>query len=260
MTDLFIRHFGLSSSDLDIDFDQPSRPHLVTQILQCCLISSNQTEPDQNSIWKLTVGKRIEYLLSISAAMGQTSSITETFRCLNQKCQQQIEVELSIEALSSLQHEADDTEHLSIRVGDEDLLFRRPTGTDQLKWQQDPLNDEKTGLEAIIRSLLVEPALFNDNGLLIEENIQIIDEAMQKFDPLVNFRATVYCPYCETQHAYEIDLQETARRSLRLAQRHLVQDVHRLALHYHWSEEQILSLPVWRRRHYLALLEGERDL
>ena len=222
-------------------------------------MSSNKANPDQNSIWKLTVGNRIEYLLSISGAMGKTSSITETFGCLNQKCQQQIEVELSIEVLTNLQHEADDTEHLSIRVGDKDLIFRRPTGTDQLKWQQEQFNKEKTGLEAIIRSLLVEPALFNENGLLIEENIQIIDKAMQEFDPLVNFRTIVYCPYCKTQHAYEIDLQETALRCLRQAQEHLVQDVHRLALHYHWSEEQILSLPVWRRQHYLVLLEEERD-
>ena len=260
MTDLFIQHFGLSRNDIDIDFDQPSRPHLVTQILQRCLISSNKAEPDPNAIWELTVGKRIEYLLGITAAGGKTSSFTETFPCRNPECQQQIEVELSFVALTNLQHEADDSEHLSIQVGEEELVFRRPTGTDQRNWQQEQFNDEKTGLGAIIRTLLVQPAMFKDNGLSIEENIQIIDEAMQEFDPLVNFHVTADCPYCEAQRSYEIDLQETALRCLRQAQRLLVRDVHRLALHYHWSEEQILSMPVWRRQHYLALIEGERDL
>ena len=32
------------------------------------------------------------------------------------------------------------------------------------------------------------------------------------------------------------------------------EEVHVLALHYHWSEAQILALPATKRRRYLALL------
>lgn len=34
----------------------------------------------------------------------------------------------------------------------------------------------------------------------------------------------------------------------------LLTEVHALALHYHWSERDILALPRARRRRYLALL------
>ncbi len=41
----------------------------------------------------------------------------------------------------------------------------------------------------------------------------------------------------------------------------LYREVHHLALHYHWSERDILALPHGKRRRYLALLAdaaGER--
>jgi hypothetical protein len=37
-----------------------------------------------------------------------------------------------------------------------------------------------------------------------------------------------------------------------------VADVHRLARAYHWSEEDVLALPVTRRRRYLAHVDRDR--
>jgi hypothetical protein len=39
----------------------------------------------------------------------------------------------------------------------------------------------------------------------------------------------------------------------------MIADVHRLASTYHWSESEILALPLPRRRRYLAALDAERD-
>ncbi|MBN8471788.1 hypothetical protein JYJ95_35225 [Corallococcus exiguus] len=39
----------------------------------------------------------------------------------------------------------------------------------------------------------------------------------------------------------------------------MLHDVHRLAAHYHWSEDQILRLKLPRRAAYLALIEAEDD-
>jgi len=41
--------------------------------------------------------------------------------------------------------------------------------------------------------------------------------------------------------------------------RRLLQDVHRLALAYHWSEADIWRLPLHRRLAYLLALEGDAD-
>jgi hypothetical protein len=48
------------------------------------------------------------------------------------------------------------------------------------------------------------------------------------------------------------ELDDRAGRSLH--------DVHILALHYHWSEADILRMPERRRAHYLALLRTEPTL
>jgi hypothetical protein len=39
----------------------------------------------------------------------------------------------------------------------------------------------------------------------------------------------------------------------------LLQDVHRLALAYHWSEPQVWQLPLRRRLAYLMALESDAD-
>jgi len=41
--------------------------------------------------------------------------------------------------------------------------------------------------------------------------------------------------------------------------RGLLRDVHRIARAYHWSERDILTMPVGRRLAYLLLLEEEAD-
>ncbi|NOK38398.1 hypothetical protein [Corallococcus exercitus] len=39
----------------------------------------------------------------------------------------------------------------------------------------------------------------------------------------------------------------------------MLHDVHRLAVRYHWSEDQILRLTLPRRAAYLAIIEAEDD-
>ena len=36
----------------------------------------------------------------------------------------------------------------------------------------------------------------------------------------------------------------------------LYEELHRIAIHYHWSERAILRLPTSKRRRYLRLLES----
>src|SRR5918995_5159101 len=70
--DLLLRPFGLSRDDLEIDFNQYSRPRLVTQILRCCTTSKVGEVPDQAFFWSLSSGKRIECLAAI-ATLGNPS-------------------------------------------------------------------------------------------------------------------------------------------------------------------------------------------
>jgi len=54
------------------------------------------------------------------------------------------------------------------------------------------------------------------------------------------------------------DVQSYVQRELRYDAEFLFEDVHQLATRYHWSEEEILSLPRKRRVQYveMALRQG----
>jgi len=254
---LSLRPFGLFRSDLEIDFDQYSRPHLVTQILQCCTTSEYGELPDPDFLWDLTSGKRIECLAMI-ATSKDSSGLAVHLRCANETCLQEMELEITLHELASIQHPVDGADHFSIQVGDESLPIRKPTGRDQCNWLELSFSDEDTAIRAMIQTLLVESSFWGRSSIP-DEWVRSIDRAMEEHDPLVNFVLMIPCPHCDLENRHDIDLQELTLDVLRREQLRLLEAVHRLALHYHWGEEQMFSLPPWRFRHYLALIEEEEN-
>lgn len=258
---LALRPFGLYESDLGVDFQRTLRPHLVTRILACC---TRETEAEQRHIepqffWNLTVGKRTECLLNLAATEAGPEMVL-TFGCRNEACGQQLEIELSLEELRALQDEAYEAEQISIELDGGPLVLRRPTGSDQLVWLQGRYTDEESALSAMLRTLLPHEASISDLAceLLPREMLGTVESALEEHDPLVSFSLSALCPYCAEENSYEIDLEELALNRLRRAQLRLLASVHTLAAHYHWSEQEIFSVPFWRRAHYLSLIEKEK--
>jgi hypothetical protein len=78
--------------------------------------------------------------------------------------------------------------------------------------------------------------------------------AMAERDPQAEIELELSCPSCGHGFSVLLDagtylLQELDARAARL-----LEDVHALALHYHWSEPEILALSPARRERYLELL------
>lgn len=259
ITDLALRPFGLYENDLNVDFNHTARPFLVTRILEGCTRDARGQAVDQSFFWNLTVGKRIECLLSLSA-FGEELAIPVTFRCPNEACAQELETEVSLAEISELQEQAYEAESVSIPFRDELLALRRPTGSDQVAWLRNRFADEGAAAAEMYRTLRLEDAADTvfDHGRL-GELVQAVDEAMAEHDPLINFSLRVQCPYCETESPFEIDLETLSLSWLRQAQSRLLASVHRLAAHYHWSEQQVFSVPYWRRASYLGLIEKEKN-
>jgi len=257
-TALTLRPFGLYESDLNIDFNNTLRPFLVTQILECCTRGEGQEVP-QSFFWNLTVGKRIECLLNLVSPEEQTK-IAVIFACQNANCGQELEIELSLDEIFSLQEEAYADEQVSMKVGDKQLGLRRPTAADQLTWLKSGFANEETALQTMIGTLLLPgpdgPFVFED---VVAAQASGIEQLLDDSDPLIDFKVEVHCPYCETARMFEIDLEDLSLRRLRQAQLRLLRSVHSLARHYHWSEKEIFSVPYWRRAHYLSLIDREKN-
>jgi hypothetical protein len=254
---LLLRPFGLLRDDLEIDFNQYSRPRLVTQILRCCTTSKDGEVPDQAFFWSLSSGKRIECLVAI-ATLGDPSGLTVRLRCPDEMCRQEMEVEISTHELADLQRRSDETDRFLVRIGDEKVPVRLPTGQDQQDWLETSFDYEGIAPNTIIETLLLGPHSFQEDSLP-DEWVQPINAALEEIEPLVNFVVLARCPECENENRHEVDLQDVSLGMLHRDQLRLLRSVHRLALHYHWSEEQIFGLPPWRYSHYLALIEKEVD-
>jgi len=83
--------------------------------------------------------------------------------------------------------------------------------------------------------------------------------ALWRLDPIAECRIDMECPSCAGAVAALIDGHAILRTGLGGAQR-LYGDVYRMARAYHWSEAEILALPLKRRRHYLAIAGAEERL
>jgi hypothetical protein len=144
-----------------------------------------------------------------------------------------------------------------IQISDRNIPFRKPIGRDQLELLSVPNIDQDEATKRIIRRLITDAGeeIDNQGWMLPDDSMGAIDSAMSEFDPLINFSISIGCPYCENEAKYEVDLEEFALKKLQTIQRHLVHAIHTIAKNYHWSEQQILSIPSWRRAIYLSLIE-----
>lgn len=254
--DLALRPFGLFEGDLDVDFTTPRSIQTGIQILQCCTRDKKGQVLDQTFFWALPISKRIECLLTL-VRLCDIAQLPVLLTCSNETCRRQMELEISLDELLSVPQQANTTDPLTIKVGGESMHIRKPTGRDQLEWQTRSFPNADFAIRAMIQTLLIEhDSNTSDEECPIPEDwIPILSESMEGYDPLISFHVVAVCPYCDEEGKYELDLEALSLRELHQAQQKLLQSVHRLAGHYHWSEQQILSLPPWRRTRYLALIE-----
>ena len=81
-----------------------------------------------------------------------------------------------------------------------------------------------------------------------------IEQHMYDVAPRVEQTMEARCAECERTFLAPFDVHRLLFCELRAGAGQLYQEVHYLALHYHWSEREILELPRERRRGYIELL------
>lgn len=249
---LALRPFGVVEADLAFNFNQAQRARLVTGLLEHCTVGERGAPPG-DFLLDLTVGKRVECLLNLAA--GRRPGFEFKLTCADEACARELELELTLDEIAALQSEADEAGLLTVELDEESLTLRKPLGRDQLAWLDAAYADEDEAAREMILSLAAERAPRE----LKREWVEIINRAMDDFDPLVNFNFSAECGECGHVSTRFLDLEELALSELRAAQSNLLATVHRLASRYHWSEREIFAVPHWRRTHYLALIARDEE-
>ena len=91
---------------------------------------------------------------------------------------------------------------------------------------------------------------------LSDEHIEAIERAVEAVAPEVTIEVSTNCPNCDASNIVTVD----PYLCLTQCGQTLLQDVHTLARHYHWSESEILRLPRRRRELYLRMLDRDRAM
>ena len=84
-----------------------------------------------------------------------------------------------------------------------------------------------------------------------------IERHMEVAAPHVDLTLAAHCPECDREFTVPFDLQGFFLAECQTSRDLLYREVHYLAYHYHWSEQEILALSREKRRKYIAILAEE---
>lgn len=221
---------------------------LATKILSACFIRLDDMPVNSNIVGKLLVGDR-DFLILQLRRMTLGDRFAAVFSC--PACKLAMEVDFFAQDISIESRpqnttiycwESNDTE--SPRPP---IHFRLPNGADQ-----EAVADLSTD-EAV--EVLLARCVNDDGGtpLTPDERLAVIAE-MDRLAPQIDLELELNCPECGHSFATPFDCTAFFFSEIRAQSRHLMREVHYLALYYHWSEAEILGLQRDRRRGYLELL------
>lgn len=245
-----VRAFGLSRVDLDVDFNAPP-PLLAVRVLESCI---DQREHGENDVLQWSLAQRLQYLLQLVKATRGDALVLDV-NCPHDDCR--TSVELPIQLSWFMQPVAD--EPLECRVDEHTCLqLRLPNGYDQLAWMN---LDDRSDQEALMaRSLLLSVNNQPAGEIDVDARwLSCMEQTLETRDPLMTLELESDCPNCGRHFSLPLDLEQQLLSLLQQEQAHLYRQIHVLAQHYHWNENDIMDLSPRRRRYYLDLLQTTED-
>ncbi len=196
----------------------------------------------------LSRGDRARLALAIRATL-QGDPLLLTVRCPAAGCGALADLTLSTADLVSTGPAQPPT--IEIHTPDGDLAIRPPTGQD--------VGADDDALWGALVSRSGRPLGAAGWRELDPVSVQLVAAALAGLDPCADLAVVTACPRCGCWIEVEVDPVELLARSLATGEQRLLAEVHTLALHYGWSEDQILGLPRPRRHAYLELLRDHLD-
>jgi hypothetical protein len=236
--------------EFEMGLDQPG---YVTRVLGSTLESIGNQPVDETQVADLCVADR-QYLMLRLAAMLDGEQMWLKVDCLH--CESLFDVNLRRCELP-LKKAGQDFPLVAIQLPEFALNVRVPTGSDQERIVE--LSEEqsmKTLLQSCILSVNGEPPGKTFVDSLSESDIDAIDVALDETSPAVCTELLVKCPECGKEQVAELNHYHLTG----LDGSAFYDKVHTLALHYNWSEAEILNLPQSRRNRYLELINRSNTM
>lgn len=235
----------------------------VTAILASTVERVGAIAPiSETHIRLLCIGDRNRLMLALHRAL-YGNSVALVAPCLGPNCGRTMDLDIAIDQLLALP-DADDepsTNTLRVEVAGRaiEVGFRLPNGEDQEAAATLAADDLGTAADLLLRRTLVSLTAQDGKPVAIDDVLadlrQPLAAAFAARDPEAEIVLRLECPDCGHVTPADLDPYDLFRSRTRHSPDILI-DVDRIARAYHWSEAEIMALPVARRRRYLAMIEA----
>lgn len=236
----------------------------ITALLSRCLTRLGPHSPVAMEVVRsLTVGDREALLLSLRR-LTLGDSLQCLLSCPHWECGEKIDLDLLVSELLLPPYHHQQTWYES-RIRENGagyrIRFRLPTGADQEEAAVLSQSDPQAAVDLVMHRCMEYVVAQNErpkDERPIEEIPSVVANRlpaiMAELDPQAELTLNCTCPSCGHAFSAIFDTAAYFFQEVEKRMKHLYREVHLLALHYHWSESEILSMTAQKRRRYLDLL------
>jgi uncharacterized protein DUF6760 len=255
------------------DCEPSTSTTLMTQLLTRCVRRLGTLSPiSEDMVRGLLIADRHYLVLKLrEATFGD--QVQATVQCPWEACQEKVDIDFSLHDIpvrESAEKGPLYTRELSLEAAfsnepgehDREVTFRLPNSEDQEAIAHVVEENEARAFTLLLTRCICRLGPLHDPGpavihrlspLACAEIVQHMEEAA----PQVDLTLAAHCPECEREFAVPFDLLSFFLGECKTSRELLYREVHYLAYHYHWSEQDIMALPREKRRKYIALLAAE---
>lgn len=241
-------------------------PVLVTSLLSRCIEQIGGIDQvSEELVRRLLVGDRLFLLLKLRE-MTFGRQIQAVARCSFPDCGAKVDIDFhtdSIPVIRAPQTSLLHTMRLSTEAGGQPVTFRLPNGEDQEMLGHLLDCDEELTADCLLARCVesldggrqpVKAEIMGSAAAKAE-----IEQEMERLAPKIGANFAALCPECGRSFTVAFDLQEFVLAELNTRLDLLLKEVHYLAFHYHWSEQEILGMTREDRRRYIEVLSTEME-
>jgi hypothetical protein len=248
-------------------------PALLTLLISRCVLRLGPVSPVSEDLARRLLVADRQFLLLKLRQMTFGDHVQATVQCPREPCRKKVDIDFflhdipvreSIEKGPLYTRELSSEAAFSNEHGEQyrEVVFRLPNGEDQEAIAHRVEENEATALALLLGRCIRRLGPLHDPGTEVIHRLSSLARAeierhMEEAAPQVDLTLGAHCPECEREFAVPFDFQGFFLAEGQTSRELLYREVHYLAYHYHWSEQEIMALPREKRRKYIALLADE---
>ncbi len=223
-------------------------PQWTTELLyRVATFEASPAESNRDLVRHLTAGDRVALLLQL-----RRRALGERLECIITcpDCGDEMSFGLSVRELLQPRLREARTE-CEVNVEGLALRIRPVTGGDLEALASAKDNEDLR--EMLVRTCILssKPAL---PPTLSEKVIAEVSSKLAELDPQADLVLDLACPACHRGFKSPFFVEDFVLREFHSRKSQVEKEVHWIALNYHWNEDEILSLPMTRRKRYVDLI------